>query len=458
MPRLKEASHPFFNTTYSLHRLSPLYKFPTLDPSEHPSPAEQSPKQRNQSPFKAYERALTNLLKGEVLRGVNVTRGDASLDGENAEMGKLGRFKGCKWRLVPTLAALREYNVEQALREDEDDDDEEEEDMEGAWAKAVRERGDVAGVEVSFDYERGVGGYVAYLIGPPQKEDGEFTKLPLVLTRLPKLLVDVLFEYLAATFDTLALSMGVIEGTSGVGDGNGESGVGWLGEVLEMYVEQTKGRVDKSIALTYRIPTGVGGGVKAITVGLEKGDISGFLNYGAALGPRVTRNVKKRKREGDGDVKQLKRKGPFLLAVEKHMESTMSLDASKLVLTKVTCGGFIVGGAPSGAAVANGDADGKKDTTEVEATEPSGRVKMFVSREGQINGVDGDEDQGDVDGRSEEEEAVVEKFMDELVQLAIRKGGIARHEYADGGGDRGTSTGKKSKQTTGKIPLVPCLM
>ncbi|KAF8427278.1 kinetochore complex Sim4 subunit Fta1-domain-containing protein [Tirmania nivea] len=377
MPRPKEVSHPFLNTTYSLYRLSPLFKFPTLDPSEHSSLIEQLPKQRNQSPFKAHERAVTNLLKGEVLRGVNVTRGDASVDGENGEMGKLGRFKGCKWRLVPTLAALREYNVEQASR---DDDDEEEEDMEEVWVKAIREIGDVAGVEVSFDYERGVGGYVAYLTGPPQKEDGEFTKLPLVLTRLPKVLLDVLFEYLAATFDTLALPM--------------RSGVGWLGEMLEMYVEQTKGWVDKGIALTYRIPTGLGGGVKVITVGLEKGDISGFLNYGSALEPR--------------------RKGPFLLAVEKHMESTMGLGVGKLVLAKVTCGGFIVGGAPSGTAVAKGNA--------AEATEPSGRVKIFVPRKGQIEGVDESGDPGDVDGGNIEE-AAVEKFMDELIQLAIRKGG-----------------------------------
>ncbi|KAF8457934.1 hypothetical protein BGX38DRAFT_1265245 [Terfezia claveryi] len=445
MPRLKEVSHPFLNTTYSLHRVSPLYKFPTLNPSEHLPQAEQSPKQRSQSPFKAHERALTNLLKGEVLRGVNVTRGDASFDGENVEMGKLGRFKGCKWCLVPTLAALREYK--QALREVEDNDDEEEEDTEGVWAKAIRGRGDVAGVEMSFDYERGLGGYVAYLIGPPQKEDGEFTKLPLVLTRLPKQLLDVLFEYLAATFDTLALPMGVAEGTSGIGAGNGES-VGWLGEMLEMYVEQTKGRVDKGIALTYRIPTGLGSGVKVITAGLEKGDISGFLSYGMALRPRMTRNGKKRKREGDGDAEQSKRRGPFLLAVEGHMESTMSLDATKLTLTKVTCGGFIVGGAPSGATVANGD--GKKDKTEAETTEPSGRVKIFVRRKGQIKGADGVEDQGAIDGRSGEE-AAAEKFMDELIQLAIRKGGIANLVYADGGGYGGTLNGIESKQATGKI-------
>ena len=446
MPHLKEVSHPFLNATYSLHRLSPLYKFPTLDVSEHLSPTKQSPNQRKQSPFKAHERALTNLLKGEVLRGVNVAKGDATLDEEHGEMGKLGRFKGCKWRLVPTLAALREYNIEQALRENEDDDDEEEEAMEGVWVEAIKERGDVAGVEVSFNYQRGVGGYVAYLIGPPQNEDGEFTKLPLVLTRLPKLLMDVLFEYLAATFDTLALSMGVVESTSMMDE---EAGAGWLGEMLEMYVEQTKEWVDKDITLTYRMPPGLGSGVKVITVGLEKRDIPGFRNYGMGLVPHVTRNSKKRKREGDGDLKQSRRKGPFLLAVEKHMEGSMSLDASKLVLTKITCGGFVVGGAPSGAAVAKEGVDGKKDTTEIEAAESSGRVKIFVPRKRRMEGVDGSEDQGDVDGRSGKE-AAAEKFIDELIQLAIRKGEVVKHGYD--GGDIGTSNGKKSKQTVGKIP------
>ena len=62
-----------------------------------------------------------------------------------------------------------------------------------------------------------------------------------MLTRLPKLLMDVLFEYLAATFYTQALSMGVVESTSMIDDGNEESGTRWLGEILEMYMEQTKG-------------------------------------------------------------------------------------------------------------------------------------------------------------------------------------------------------------------------
>jgi len=319
----------------------------------------------------------------------------------------------------------------------------------GDWVKAVRERGDVAGVEVSFEYERGVGGYIAYLIGPPQKDDGEFTKLPLVLTRLPKLLADVLFEYLAATFDTLALSMGVVEDTNGVDDGNGETGVGWLGEMLEMYVEHTEGRVDKDIALTYRIPTGLGSGVKVITAGLEKRDISGFLNYGLALGPRVIWNGKKRKREGDGDVEQSRRKGPFLVAVEKHMESSMSLNASKLVLTKVTCGGFIIGGSPSGATVVGGDRGGKKDATELETTEPSGRVKIFVPRKGRVQGAGRGAGGGCIDGRSGEE-AAVEKFMDELIQLATRKGGALRREYGHGSSDIGTPSGKRVGQTVGR--------
>ena len=50
--------------------------------------------------------------------------------------------------------------------------------------------------------------------------------------------------------------------------------------------------MDKDISLTYRIPTGLGSRVRVITAGLEKGDISGFLNYGTS--PRMVKGEKGR--------------------------------------------------------------------------------------------------------------------------------------------------------------------
>lgn len=384
---------------------------------------------------------------------MNITAGD----GEAGEYGKLGRLKGCRWRLVPTLAALREFNAEEALRDDNDEEEDEEEDEGGKWVRAVRERGDVAGVEISFEYEKGAGGYAAYLIGPgllPGGKDGsdgdgdggEFTHLPLVLTRLPKPLMELLFEYLATTFDTLPVSMGVVEG----GSVDEQTGGGWLAAVLEMYMEQTKGRVDKDIALSYKIPRGHGGGIKLITVGLEKGDIARFLKYGVALEQNLSQPGKKRKREDGGATKHPK--GPFILAVEKYMESTMGLDARKLDLVKVACGGFVVGGGATGS-----DA-GDKDTKELDAAGPSGRVKIFPPRKGWVR--DQDDEDDDEDGRVDEhgrsgEEVAAERFVEELVKLAVRKGGSLGHgaEGVQGvvGAD-GNGKGKKPKAATGRVP------
>lgn len=462
MPQTKQATHPFLSTTYQLHRLSPLFKFPTLDPAEHPPvdpEASNISRNRVQSPFKTHERALTNILKGEVLRGVNIAStgdGNANSSGGGAELGKLGRFKGCRWRLVPTIAALREYNAEEALRQDEDDEEEEEEErnIERGWVKAVREKKDVAGVEISFEYERGVGGYVAYLVGLSHTDDSQFTNLPLALTRLPKPLTEVLLEYLGTTFDTLVIPMGVVEGRRGNSENEDDGSSNWLGGILEKYVEHMEGKVDKDIALSYKIPKGQGGGIRIITIGLEKGDIANFLSYGKGLESRGLHTLRKRKREDTVEKQDGKEKGPFILAVEKYIESSMGIDATKLVLVKVACGGFVIGGSLVPAtAVDNGE--GGKDTSNAESMESSSRVKIFIPKKVGIQDEEDEDGNGDAEGRSKEE-IIVEDFVKELIQLAIRKrGGIVgvdesgNTSITDG---IGIPKGKKPKATTGRIP------
>ena len=450
MARHKQPIHPLLSTTYQLHRLSPLYKFPSLNPKEHPpsihssAAAELSGRQTTPSPFKPYERALTNLLRGDILRGVAI----GSDSTEIGELGKLGKFKQCKWRLVPTLAALREYNAEEALKGvDEDSEDEtEEENADGAWVKAVIEQRDVMGVEITFDYDRGVAGYIAYIVGLSQKDlgiPGEFTHLPLVLTRLPKPLIKVLFEYLETAFDTLVLPMGVSNGCEVSGEeGIAEPETGWLETVLEMYVEQTKKTLNKDITLSYKVPDEVG--VKMITVGLDKGDIVTFLDYGKSLAKNLSGNRKRKRGEEEENLGEIKPKGPLMLAVEKHMDSTMGMDASKLVLVKVACGGFVVGGGTGGGADVSSKVD--METT----ARLSGRVKMFPPRAGHVRDGGDEDEEADEDGRSPEEVAL-EMFLDSLVQLAVKNGAIGSSNIT---GDEGTEAlnKKKMKSTTGRIP------
>ena len=395
------STHPLLSTTFILHRLAPLHNFPSLKPSDHPSTG-----RRVTSPFKHHERALTNLLKGEVLRGVNI---GASSDGDN-NLSKLGRLRGCKWRLLPTLSAHRDWIIEREswIGGEEDND-------KGGvgedWALAAQESADVLGVEIMFDYERGGGGCVAYLLGrPPQYENGQkdkagaFTSLPLLLTRLPTALVDVLTGYLAQSFDTLVTPM--------------EAGSGWIEGVLEKYLGEVEHRrrrgTGKDITLSFRTQ-GVGTGVKIVTVGIHRGDIADFLNKGKIILAGDDTPKSKRKRD-EGPAKP-QTQGPFMAAVEKYMGEMMGIYPGKLRLTKVACGGFVVGGA---AGQSPAVASGAKEKSETEATGSAGRVKIFPPR--RHIAVDDDEDEedeedGDADGRMPEEVAV-ERFLDAVLQLA----------------------------------------
>ena len=88
------------------------------------------------------------------------------------------------------------------------------------------------------------------------------------------------------------------------------------------------------------------------------------------------------------------------------MDSTMGMNASKLVLVEVACDGFVDGGA--------GGVDVSKLDMET-AARLSGRVKLFAPRAGHVRG--GSDEEGeevDGDGRSPEGVAPV-MFLDSLV-------------------------------------------
>ena len=100
MARHKQPIHPLLSTVYQLHRLFPLYKFPSLNPKEllsllHSSAVvEMSGRQTIPSPFKSYEGALTNLLRGGRYPPWCCCR---EWEHRPWELGKLGKFKQCKW-------------------------------------------------------------------------------------------------------------------------------------------------------------------------------------------------------------------------------------------------------------------------------------------------------------------------------------------------------------------------
>ena len=158
------ARDPVYDTSFTLHRLSPLHY-------------SSSTSLLTGEVLLDHSRRFSHTLKGEVLRGVQV--------GENEAEGlvKAGKFKACYWTL---------------LIEDGPGDE-----LQGS----ERPGGGITnGVKIEMEYEKNQ--YMALLLRlqDSKRFDGE-VHLPLLLTRMPNALRTVLFDYLATTFDTRVESM-----------------------------------------------------------------------------------------------------------------------------------------------------------------------------------------------------------------------------------------------------------
>jgi len=258
--------HPLYNVTYTIHRLPPLHKFPP------------------RSDFKSHARSLQQILRGDVLRGVRI-----ALDNEDEALGRAGRLKAVTWEVLPRWQTSCE-------------DDEEEE-------AAEEEAG--AGVKIEMQYEKTT--YTSLLLSSPLGtaglEDGdlEFTKLPLLLTRLPKSLRDTLLGYLSTRFDILPLPLAL---PSSLLQGS-----------MEFYFSHTHSP-PKDAQISFATPTTT---LKTITVTIPRDDIAKFCDRGKQL-------------PGGG----------FYAALKHYLRGTMALDAESLAIAKVACGGFVLGGGAGG--------------------------------------------------------------------------------------------------------------
>ncbi|KAH8155220.1 uncharacterized protein LAJ45_00229 [Morchella importuna] len=268
---------PLYNTTYTLHRLSPLNSFPPISPDSPPAPGS------SEDP-KLHTRSLLSLLRGDILRNVRID------DQSDTTLTRAGRPKSVTWKPFS-------HNDEDTPR----------------------------GVVIEFIYENIT--YTSFLLSPPpgrkMTPSGPTTLLPLLLTRLPKLLREILINYLSTTFDTLALPLPLDSET--------------LKSLLESWLETTMaaggtgGRT--SIQLVFSPPPPAGTSLKAITVTVERADIEGFYRRGLKLlatGVGVN--------------------GAFFEGLGWYMRGNMGIEVDALRLLKIACGGFVVGGGVGGGA------------------------------------------------------------------------------------------------------------
>lgn len=218
------SAYPLYNTTYTLHRLSPLHAFPALTSA---------------TDLTHHAKSLLSILRGDVLRGVRV-RDDA--DAEDA-LGRAGRLKSVAWEALPPME-----------RDDDDDDDDDDSD----------DNFDPQGVAITFVYERAA--YTSLLLAAPSASlASPFTSLPLLLTRLPKSLRETLLAYLAAMFDTLPSPLPLDSGT--------------LKNMLEAWLAADPGP-GKDVQLVFEAPVP---SLKAITITVPRADVVRFVKRGNGL-------------------------------------------------------------------------------------------------------------------------------------------------------------------------------
>lgn len=289
-PRTMSSSptYPLYNTTYTLHRLSPLHAFPAVTSA---------------AGLTHHAKSLLSILRGDVLRGVRV-RDD---DNDDDALGRVGRLKSVTWETLPTPGRW--------FQEPDDDDDDDNDGTDNG----------PRGVAITFVYEKAT--YTSLLLlSHPAAEVSEFTSLPLLMTRLPKSLRATLLSYLASTFDTLPQTLPLNSGA--------------LKSLLETWLERTfsedeeGGGAGKDIQVVFSAPVA---SLKAITITVPRADIAGFFRRGKRMVAAAGEDG------GDGE-------GAFFRALRYYAKAVMGLDVAALGVMKVACGGFVLGVGVPGAA------------------------------------------------------------------------------------------------------------
>jgi hypothetical protein len=162
--------YPLYGSTYTVHRLSPLYhgNAPLL------------------STLNVHAKRMRDAITGDTLRGVEVA---AELSGLGTSSGR-GALKSCTWDLLGDEESWERQHADQ----DEDED-------EISMASQVGPQ-EARGVHIELKFESGT--HSAILLGDINRKTAVsgFTSLPLLFIRMPAPLKDVLLNYLSTAFDT----------------------------------------------------------------------------------------------------------------------------------------------------------------------------------------------------------------------------------------------------------------
>lgn len=322
-----------FNTSWTLHRLSPLHHA-----KDHVTLLD------NPTALKAYATRLRDQLTGDVLAGLHASATTADDDA----LSKTGALRNCLWQ------PLAERSSQQGGAPD--------------TLTAVS----LPGILVTLEYENI--SYKAALLADPESASRAHTQregsthLPLLLTKLPAPLRQTFITFLSANFDTYCANLRLPSG--------------FLCTGLETFIDELCGSVTRSAAtdvvegvirelqLTLAFSPSVAPALRSLNVGISRSTLTGFLRDESSERQRTL---------------QQKLRSPLIenltSYLETHLAMKLDLDGSaqnKLArqhvrLSKVACAAFVLGSEGRMKLVVD------SDLTEDESVQRSSTVQARVS-------------------------------------------------------------------------------
>ncbi|KAF3386900.1 hypothetical protein F1880_000224 [Penicillium rolfsii] len=279
-----------FNTSWTLHRLSPLHHakdFETL--------------LNNEAALKAYATRLRDQLTGDVLAGLH----SAATIAEDDSLSKTGALQDCRWEFFVTEPS-------------------------GDHPSSTAS---IPGILVTLEYENIT--YKAALLSDAdsnRQPRAGVTALPLLLTKFPNALRQTFITFLTSNFDTYVSNLRLSSS--------------FLSARLEEFVAELEGAVVEDVIrelqLTLAFSPSVAPALRNVNVGIPRASLVGFLRKEAGTS----------KEKGKGKSKARVPLIANLTAyLETHLAMKVDLDGSgqdkvarqHVRLSKVACAAFVLG-------------------------------------------------------------------------------------------------------------------
>lgn len=292
--------YPLYNTTFTLHRLSPFYV-------DRDAPLDNAS-------LLPYARRFRDILVGDVLRGVRV-----GLGSDEDVLARVGALQTVTWKVLVGEDAW------DSTAGDETHVDETEDFAPGR------------GIYITVVYERAC--YMAILLRSQREHrDGSergFQRFPLLLTRMPGSLRETFTEFLESSFDARISVLRI--------------GRSYLPSTLESYVrnclvgedggdmsvEESSGTLkrilkDVQVVIGFDLPSG-STSLKTIDIVIAREDLPRLLQSGSKI-PK----------------KQLAKEGPkmpFMDALTLYVDAHLALNLGHedVNILRVACGAFVLG-------------------------------------------------------------------------------------------------------------------